>query len=112
MGNIISLSISPQDKAFLAENKEVSPSKLFRQAITLYKRMPEFINMHTLVDFYSEVLRMQEHISFLGKEILRREERIESLQDVLANKEVAERRIRALSAKSDNSGSGTGDAQE
>lgn len=112
MGNIISLSISHQDKAFLAENKQVSPSKLFRDACKLYRRLPEFFDMYEIGAFYERILNLQNHVSFLGKEILRREERIESLQDVLAQKEIAERRVRDITQKSDNSRSGIADNKE
>jgi len=93
MGNIISLSISNEDKHFLKENKQISPSKLFRDALKLERFRREFLDIYSITDFHDKVLRFQERFLFLGKEIRTREERIESLQDVLAKKELAQRRV-------------------
>ncbi len=93
MGNVISLSISNEDKHFLKENPEVSPSKLFRQALKLERFRVELIDVYSIVDYHDKILKFQERFQFLGKEIRIREERIESLQDVLAKKELEQRRI-------------------
>ncbi len=93
MGNIISLSITNEDKAFLKANPQISPSKLFRNALRVERRRGEFIEIDSILDYPNKILKFQERVAFLGKEILIREERIESLQNVLAQKELSERRI-------------------
>lgn len=94
MANTLTISISNLDKQFLEENKDISPTNLFRQAITLERHRAEFFDVHAIFDYLLALRDRQEKITHLQKEIVRRNERIESLQDVLAQKEYAERRIR------------------
>jgi len=96
MANTITLSISPQDAAFLNENPSISPTKLFRSAIRLERCREEFMDIYDIWDY---VLKLREHSDKFFKlqlEIQRRNERIESLQDVLAQKEITDRRIRKI----------------
>ena len=96
MANTITLSISKQDQAFLEENPTISPTKLFRSAIRLERCREEFMDIYDIWDY---VLKLREHSDKFFKlqlEIQRRNERIESLQDVLAQKELNERRIREV----------------
>lgn len=99
MANTITISVSPQDIAFLQENPTLSPSKLFRSAVRLQRNREEFDDIYDIFDFCLKLREIQEKISFLQKEIQRRNERIESLQDVLAQKEIGERRVRATEQK-------------
>lgn len=94
MANTITISVSNQDKAFLEENPTLSPSKLFRSAVRLQRNREEFMDIYDIFDFCLKLREISEKISFLQKEIQRRNERIESLQDVLAQKEIGERRVR------------------
>lgn len=95
MANTITISVSSQDLAELQANPAISPSKLFRSAMKLERARMEFEDIFDIWDF---VLKLREHgdkFLTLGKEIQRRQERIDSLQDVLAQKELTERRLRA-----------------
>ena len=94
MSNTITLSISAQDLAFLKENPTLSPTKLFRSAMILEKHKEEFMDIYDIVDYKLKLQTIMDKISTLQTEIQRRNERIDSLQDVLAQKELAERRIR------------------
>ena len=94
MANTITISVSPQDLAFLKENPSVSPSKLFRSAIKLEKSKNEFVDIYDIWDYCLSLRERGEKFIILSKEIQRGNERIESLQDVLAQKELAERRLR------------------
>lgn len=95
MGNTITLSVSPADLAYLEENPTLSPTKIFRSAIRLDKSRSEFyfLDLFDIYDYAISLREMMEKITILQKEIERRVERIESLQDVLAQKELAERRL-------------------
>ena len=95
MANTITISVSSQDLAELNANPGLSPSKLFRSAMKLHRAMPEFLEVYDISDFVPHIRLMQDRFQILGKEIQRRQERIDSLQDVLAQKELAERRLRA-----------------
>jgi len=87
------ISVSEEDAKFLKENR-VKPSKLFREAVVLSRMIiqeegdsfpPEQVTI-----FKDAVQRKIHIIGVLQKEIERRNERIESLQDVLAKKELGE----------------------
>jgi len=101
MANTITLSISNQDKSDLERDKSISPSKLFRSAMVLYRSREEFLDIYDILDYKLTLRELQDKISYLGKEIQRRNERIDSLQDVLAQKELGERRLREV-VKNDN----------
>lgn len=92
MGNIISISITDRNKAYCKE-KKVPKSKLFGEAIELHRRMLEFSNLYNIVEYYDLYNEMIRKINVLQKEIERRSSTIEALQDVLARKEINERRI-------------------
>lgn len=95
MANTITISVSSQDLAELQANPSISPSKLFRSAMKLHRAMPEFLEIYDIWDFVLVLRSAQDKFQTFGKEIQRRQERIDSLQDVLAQKELAERRLRA-----------------
>lgn len=94
MSNTITISVSSQDIAFLKENPQISPSKLFRSACKLEKARDEFLNIYDIWDFCLILRENQDKFLNLSQEIKRRNERIDSLQDVLAQKELNERRLR------------------
>lgn len=91
MANIISLSVTDRNKAYCTE-KHIGKSALFAHAIELHRRMMEFSNLFNIIDFYDVYLSVVVKIERLQKEIVRRNETIEALQDVLAQKEINERR--------------------
>jgi hypothetical protein len=100
MATTLTISISHQDMAFLDERNEegklkndVSPSKLFRSALYLYRRMPAFMEIYSIEDYIELIDKMQKQISFLQSEIFKREEKIDSLKNVLEDKIIAERRV-------------------
>jgi len=101
MANTLTISVNPADMAFLSENPTVSASKLFRSAVRLARNREEFLDIYDIFDYCLSLRERQDKIQHLQKEIQRRNERIESLQDVLAQKEIGERRIRQ-SAESNN----------
>lgn len=92
MANIISLSVTDRNKAYCKE-KHISKSAIFAQALELHRRMMEFSNLFNIIDFYDVYNIVVGKIERLQKEIQRRNETIEALQDVLAKKEIDERRI-------------------
>jgi hypothetical protein len=94
MANTITISVTSQDLAELQANPSISPSKLFRSAMRLERAMQEFSDIYDIWDFCLHLRGTQDKFITLGKEIQRRQERIDSLQDVLAQKELTERRLR------------------
>ena len=94
MANTITISITSQDLAFLNENPSLSPSKLFRSAMKLERSKEEFMDIYDIWDYCLKIREQGEKFIMLQKEIQRRNERIDSLQDVLAQKELTERRLR------------------
>jgi len=94
MANTITLSVSPQDVAELKANPHISPSKLFRSAMRLHRAMEEFMDIYDIWDFCLKLRENGDKFLTLSKEIQRRQERIDSLQDVLAQKEFTDRRLR------------------
>lgn len=101
MANTITISVSSADLAYIEENSSISPSKLFRSAVQLHRHREEFIQIYDIWDFCLVLREQQEKFIFLQKEIQRRNERIESMQDVLAQKEINERRIRVAKQETD-----------
>jgi len=96
MANTITISVSSQDLAELNANPAISPSKLFRSAMKLERARDEFIEIYDIFDFVLKLREQGDRFVTLGKEIQRRQERIDSLQDVLAQKELTERRLRKI----------------
>lgn len=94
MANTITISISNQDKQDLQQFSSISPSRLFRSAMMLERHKEEFMNINDIFDYRLALLEIMEKVQSLHKEIQRRNERIDSLQDVLAQKELNERRTR------------------
>lgn len=92
MGNIISLSVTDRNVHYCKE-KNIKKSKLWGEALELHRRMIEFSDVYNIIEFYDLYLDKIKKIERFQKEIVRRNETIEALQDVLANKEVNERRI-------------------
>ena len=92
MANIISLSISDRNKHYCKE-KHIKKSNLFAEALELHRRIIEFGDVYNIIEFYDLYLQRIKNIERLQKEIQRRNETIEALQDVLAQKEVNQRRI-------------------
>jgi Na+/phosphate symporter len=94
MTETITLSLSNQDKMELEQNPFISPSKLFRSAMVLERAKSEFMDINDIVDYKLKIKDLMDKISFMSREIERRNERIDSLQDVLAQREIQERRVR------------------
>lgn len=94
MSHTLTISVTPQDLAEFKNNRALSPSKIFRSAMILMRHRNEFFNINDIVDYRLVLLEQQEKIQTLQKEIVLRNERIDSLQDVLAQKELTDRRIR------------------
>lgn len=94
MTETITLSINPQDAHDLNEHPDWSASKIFRSAMKLQRSREEFMDIYDICDFKLKISDLQEKIMTLQKEIVRRNERIDSLQDVLAQKELAIGRLR------------------
>lgn len=92
MGNIISLSVSDRNIHYCKE-KNIKKSKLWAESLELHRRQFEFSDVYSIIDFYDLYLARVKVIERLQKEIERRNETIEALQDVLAQKEVNERRV-------------------
>jgi hypothetical protein len=112
MATTLTISITPQDSYELKNNPALSPSKIFRSAMKLHRSMEEFIDLFDIFDFKLALLDKQEKIARMSKEIERRNERIESLTDVLAQKELAERRLRKVVEGDTRSGQGTSAIEE
>lgn len=91
MANIISLSISDRNKQYCID-KHVKKSALFAESLELHRRMFEFSNLYNIIEYYDLYNDMIRKINVLQKEIVRRSETIEALQDVLVQKEINERR--------------------
>lgn len=94
MANTLTISISPQDEKDLKANPSWSASKIFRSAMVLQRRMDSFVEIYQLEDYIETILRMQSNMVRMQNEILKREEKIDSLKNVLEEKIVAERRLR------------------
>jgi len=92
MANIISISVSPENLEYLKKNK-VKKSELFSDAIVMHRGLEDFLDLHRIFDWASSHHDLLRKIGVLQKEIVRRNETIEALQDVLAKKEVEQRRI-------------------
>lgn len=105
MANTLTISVSPQDLKDLQENPSWSASKIFRSAMKLQRKMDSFIEIYSLEDYIETILRMQANMVRMQAEILKREEKIDSLKNVLEEKIVGERRLRT--PKESNSGSGS-----
>lgn len=104
MANTLTISISHQDQQDLKENPSWSASKIFRSAMKLQRKMDGFTDIYCLEDYIVKILQQQEKFPVLQSEILKREEKIESLKNVLEEKIVAERRLR----KTEQGDSGSG----
>jgi len=94
MANTITISVTSQDLFDLNENFDWSATKIFRSAMKLQRSRQEFLDIFDIWDFKLKILEMENKILMFQKEIERRQERIDSLQDVLAQKELTERRLR------------------
>lgn len=62
----------------------------------LERAREEFMEIYDIWDFCLRMREQGDRFIILGKEIQRRQERIDSLQDVLAQKELSERRLRKI----------------
>jgi hypothetical protein len=96
MANTITISVTPQDLQDLEKNPSWSATKIFRSAMRLQRCREEFLDIYDIYDYLLEVRKREDVIAFLQKEIQRRNERIDSMQDVLAQKELSERRLRKV----------------
>ena len=92
MANTLTLSVSEEHKHYLKEN-QIKKSELFHDAIRLHRKMKEFLDVQRVFDYYGKIKELHEKIIFFQKEIVRRNETIEALQDVLAQKEINERKV-------------------
>lgn len=106
MATTLTISVTSQDLAELKGNPALSPSKIFRSAMRLVRSMEEFLDIYDILDFKHQLIDKQEKITRMAREIERRNERIESLTDVLAQKELRDRRLRKTFES--NSGRGQG----
>lgn len=99
----ITVSLSMQDAYDLekGELQNVSPTAIFRSALGLYRSMGEFMDIYDILDYRRALRSQQDKIMMFQKEIERRQEIIDSLRDVLAQKELNERRVRAPSGQVD-----------
>lgn len=104
MANTLTISVSPQDLKDIEQNPSWSPSKIFRSAMRLQRRMDSFIEIYSLEDYIETILRLQSKMVLMQAEILKREEKIDSLKNVLEEKIIGERRLRT--PKESNFGSG------
>lgn len=105
MANTLTISISPQDLHDLKQNPAWSASKIFRSAMKLQRKLEAF-DLYTLEEYASKILEMQDKFPVLQKEILKREDKIESLKNVLEEEIAAKRRLRKTVE------SNSGDGQE
>lgn len=106
----LTIGLSAQDAQDLEHDNDlklVSPTKLFRSALALERSKTEFLDVYDILDYRKALRDAQEKFIYLQKEISRRQEIIDSLRDVLANKEIAERRVRKAECPTDGSGSQT-----
>lgn len=88
MAEVISVSMSREVLDYI-KNKGISKSKLFQRAVMLHKHIEALgFDGHDLLILVEAIERQRETIGFLNKEIERRNERLESLQDVLAKQEL------------------------
>jgi len=118
MANTLTISVSRQDLAWLEEKDEfnkpknpVSPSVLFRSALRLHRRMDSFSEIYSLDDYIETILRLQNRLMFMQTEILKREEKIDSLKNVLEEKIFAERRLRDPTKGDSGSGRESGNIE-
>lgn len=96
MANTLTISVTTQDLQDLKENPSWSASKIFRSAMKLQRKMEGFIDVYQLEDYLATILHLQSKLGFMQGEILKREEKIDSLKNVLEEKIVAERRLRKI----------------
>lgn len=88
MANTLTISISDKQKAYLKEY-HVKKSDLFQGAIKLHMLKDSFSRViKGIGEYHDFVIHLLENIQNLQREIERRNERIASLQDVLAKKEM------------------------
>lgn len=112
MANTLTISVSSQDLADLQANPSWSASKIFRSAMKLQRKMDSFIEIYSLEDYIETILRMQSNNVRMQAEILKREEKIDSLKNVLEEKIVAERRLRKVEQGDSGSGQESGSLEE
>lgn len=93
MANTLTISVTTQDLQDLQQNPSWSASKIFRSAMKLQRKLEAF-DVYSLEEYLMKILEMREKFVFLQNEILKREEKIDSLKNVLEEKIVAERRLR------------------
>jgi len=112
MTNTLTISVSPQDLKDLETNPSWSASKIFRSAMKLQRRMDGFMEVYCLEDYIEMILRMQSRFVVMNQEIMKREEKIDSLKNVLEEKIVAERRLRETKQGNPGSGQESGIVEE
>jgi hypothetical protein len=90
MTNTITISVSAEDYQFLDENPELSPTRMFRDAIYLIKRLnsiSEIEEFENLMQILPYITRLQNNILRLQKEILVRSDAVDSLSNVIQLKQ-------------------------
>lgn len=107
MATTLTISVSSQDLKDLSENPSWSPSKIFRSAMKLQRKLEAF-DCYCLEDYLIKILEMRDKFPILQNEILKREEKIDSLKNVLEEKIVAERRLREAKQSDNRAGQESG----
>lgn len=110
MAETLTISISHQDKTDLDQNPSWSPSKIFRAAMKLQRKLEAF-DCYCLEDYLVKLLDTRDKFTFFQNEILKREEKIDSLKNVLEEKIVAERRLRETKQSDHRSGQGSSEIE-
>lgn len=88
MSHIISISLSNEALEY-CKFKGIGKSKLFKRALDLHVHIEKLgFDGHDLSIFPEAIEKQRATIEFLQTEIERRNERIESLTDVLARQEI------------------------
>jgi len=93
MANTLTISVTTQDSHDIKENPAWSPSKIFRSAMKLHRKLEAF-DLYSLEEYPQKILDLQSKFAFLQNEILKREEKIDSLKNVLEENILAQRRVR------------------
>lgn len=112
MANTLTISISERDLQDLKENPSWSPSRIFRSAMNLQRKMDSFMEIFCLEDYLEMILRMQSNFARMQEEIIKREDKIDSLKNVLEEKIVTERRLRKAEQSDIGSGQENGSLEE
>lgn len=90
MTNTITISVSTEDFEYLEKNSFLSPTQIFRDALYLHKRLnslSEIEQIENLVQVLQYITELQNRILRLQKEVLVRNDAVDSLKNVIQLKE-------------------------